>query len=169
MARQIHRWCWASLLVLSALAPASGQHFFQVMTSSGAGTESVNGEYVENDAMNHPGGFVKKILREEKDESVMWKRHSGHFRVWFSNDHGVYVYHDAVDSKWYIEDSEGKRLYQHQDTHHQNDGHKFSNDPAHFEEELPPKSGYEAVEGKEPGPSFSYRHIHDPVPPKSEL
>ena len=86
----------------------------------------------------------------------MWRRHSEYRRVWFENPQKVYVYHDVVDSKWYVEDGEGNRLYAHKDEHKKEDGSMYG-DPA---TELPPETGYLAVEGKSPGPQFSF-HAHE--------
>ena len=138
------------------------------MKATNAGTDSVNGDYNEVDFHNIPYGFKKKCSKAEKDFVPMWRRHSEYHRVWFENSQKVYVYHDVVDSKWYVEDAEGVRLYAHQDIHRKEDGNTYG-DP---KTELPPSTGYIAVEGKSPGPNFTFRHLHSsrtgPIPHSPE-
>ena len=145
------------LFVVGHMVRVDGQHYFQIMNATDAGSNLVNGDYKEIDFHNIPHGFKLRCNKEGKDFEPMWRRHSEYRRVWFENPQKVYVYHDVVDSKWYVEDGEGNRLYAHKDEHKKEDGSMYG-DPA---TELPPETGYLAVEGKSPGPQFSFRPMQE--------
>ena len=94
------------LFVVGHMVRVDGQHYFQIMNATDAGSNLVNGDYKEIDFHNIPHGFKLRCNKEGKDFEPMWRRHSEYRRVWFENPQKVYVYHDVVDSKWYVEDGE---------------------------------------------------------------
>ena len=134
------------LLILSLFSVAfvietnvNAQHYFVKYTANNCSNVDINGLYIEQDFHRIPEQFQNLQNKLENDVIYMWRKHSGnHFRVWFQNENGYTLYHDALDMKWHLVDNEWQSIYLHKDTHHHEDGEQAGS----HKTELPPLDGY---------------------------
>jgi len=78
---------------------------------SGAGTESVNGEYTERNPKVVPVGFSLTCAEMKWDPESMWKQLSDQTSPWYEAPNGAYIYWNLNDSQWWIDAPDGKGVY----------------------------------------------------------
>merc|ERR1712028_51189 len=76
----------------------------------GAGVEDVNGEYVATAATEVPRGFDLVCQQQSWDTRDMWLQ-LGAGLAWYKAQNGAYIYWNASDKHWWIDQPDGSGVY----------------------------------------------------------
>ena len=107
-----------------------------------AGVSSVIGTFNARPAVEIPKGFAKVCEEMGWPTTQMWKQLSDQKRPWFLHSNGAYIYWNASDRQWWVDEPNGNGVY-----------------VALSEDAVPPISGWTALAGgKHPLPEVEVEH-----------
>mmetsp|Transcript_35197 Transcript_35197/g.70186 ORF Transcript_35197/g.70186 Transcript_35197/m.70186 type:complete len:120 (-) Transcript_35197:189-548(-) len=108
-----------------------------------AGVASVVGNFHQRDPHVIPRGFAKVCVEMGWDTQVSWEKLSDLRRPWFESPNGAYIYWNAADGQWWIDEPSGNGVY-----------------VALTSDLLPPSVGWKALSsGKPPLPSLTLEEV----------
>ena len=134
----------ASKRLSKGLAPALSEKVRVVMPGgsllrvTAAGVASILGVYSPREPRIVPRGFAKVCEAQGWDTQATWKKLSDEKRPWFESDNGAYIYWNAADGQWWMDEPSGNGVY-----------------VAYTSDTLPPSAGWKALaSGRSPLPSL---------------